>query len=211
MTAGERGWTIAALVAASAVLLGSMVWVFGGVASTHAGFRTWGADVGGYQAQSFGRMHGGSMHGGWWLDDGASYVAAGEDLPGNVVDVYAMDMGAMGMRGTRMVLRTSQVNVDAGVVTLRLVNQGTVDHELVVLPLEESARIGQRAIGADGQVDESASLGEASATNAEGAGDGIAPGALGWVTLDLEPGAYELACNIDGHYVAGMYALLVVS
>ncbi len=40
-------------------------------------------------------------------------------------------------------------------------------------------------------------------------GDGIAVGAAGWVTL--EPGRYELVCNLPGHYAAGMYNELDVS
>ena len=41
--------------------------------------------------------------------------------------------------------------------------------------------------------------------------DGIAPGAAGWVTLHLDPGRYELICNLPGHYAAGMYAELDVT
>lgn len=40
---------------------------------------------------------------------------------------------------------------------------------------------------------------------------GIDPGAIGWVTVDLPRGAYELVCNLPGHYAAGMYTELRVS
>lgn len=42
-------------------------------------------------------------------------------------------------------------------------------------------------------------------TCAEGGGEGILPSTSGWVTLDLQPGRYELLCNLPGHYRAGMY------
>ena len=32
-----------------------------------------------------------------------------------------------------------------------------------------------------------------------GEGDRIAPGTMGWTTLSLTPGRYELFCNIAGH------------
>ncbi|WP_166788289.1 MULTISPECIES: sulfocyanin-like copper-binding protein [Cryobacterium] len=55
------------------------------------------------------------------------------------------------------------------------------------------------------------SLGEASTTNGQGAGEGITPGAASWVTMDLAPGRYEVLCNLPGHYPAGMYSELTVS
>lgn len=201
VTRRDRGWTIAALVAAVAVLVASVVWVAGGGLAG-----SW--------------LAGGGLAGGGPADR----QRATQALPGTVVDVAAADMGAMmrppGMRGSwsgphwaggHMFLAADRTAVPAGTVTLRLTNEGSVDHELVVLPLGAGQRIGQRAVGADGQVDESTSLGEASATGAEGEGDGVAPGASGWVTLDLAPGRYELVCNLPGHYAAGMYALLVVT
>ena len=44
-----------------------------------------------------------------------------------------------------------------------------------------------------------------------GAGDGIDPGSIGWVTLNLPPGTYELLCNLPGHYAAGMYTELTIT
>ena len=72
-------------------------------------------------------------------------------------------------------------------------------------------RHGSRPVSSDRAVDESAALGEASASCAAGAGDGIEAGSMGWVTLRLAPGRYELVCNRPGHYAHGMYAELVVS
>lgn len=79
------------------------------------------------------------------------------------------------------------------------------------MPLPSGQVAGQRPIGADGRIDESGGLGEASRTCAGGAGDGIAAGATGWTTLRLDPGRYELVCNLPGHYAAGMYTELDVT
>ncbi len=139
-------------------------------------------------------------------------------LAGAVVDVALVDMGAMmdgpmmggGRRGigmARVLARPGKVG--AGTVSLRVVNRGALTHELVVLPLSAGQVVGTRTVGADGRVDEAGSLGEASRTCGAGAGDGIAVGAAGWVTL--EPGRYELVCNLPGHYAAGMYNELDVS
>jgi uncharacterized cupredoxin-like copper-binding protein len=95
-------------------------------------------------------------------------------------------------------------------VSLRVANLGSLVHELVVLPLVSGQQVGQRPVGSDGKVDESGSLGEASRTCGPGAGDGIDPGAIGWVTLNLPRGDYELICDLPGHYAAGMYTDLQV-
>ncbi len=159
-------------------------------------------------------------------------------LPGAVADITLTDMGGpgamaggpggmmggrdgmmgragaggsgYGMRG-RMSVQVSPTTVSAGTVSLRVANEGSLTHELVVLPLAPGTEVGQRTIGSDGAVSEAGSLGEASSTCAGGEGDGIAAGSDGWVTLDLEPGRYELVCNLPGHYAAGMYAELDVS
>ena len=121
-------------------------------------------------------------------------------------------MGAMGM----MRITVSPSTVPAGPVNLRVVNTGMLNHEVVVLPLAQGQSVGQRTVGADGKVDESVSLGEASRTCGAGDGEesanpGIAPRSAGWTTLDLKPGRYELLCNIAGHYGAGMYTQLKVT
>ncbi len=106
-----------------------------------------------------------------------------------------------------MTITTDRASVPAGTVSFRVQNTGSLTHELVVLPLP-AAGAGTRPVGADGTVTEQGSLGEASATCAAGAGDGITPGATGWVTLHLAPGRYELICNLPGHYAHGMHAEL---
>lgn len=138
-------------------------------------------------------------------------------LPGTVVDVELANMGGSrmmgggGMMGGTMRVVANRQDVSAGTVSLRVANVGSLVHELVVLPLANGDQVGSRPVGTDGKVSEAGSLGEASNTCGAGAGDGINPGALGWVTLDLPPGNYELVCNLPGHYASGMYTLLHVT
>ena len=143
-------------------------------------------------------------------------------LAGTVVDVTLADMGGMmgpywdGARdkaaateraGRQMmhILATPSA-VAPGPVSLRVHNSGALTHEVLVLPLAADQLPGLRAIGADGRVDESDSLGEASRSCGADGGDGIVPGAMAWTTVTLPRGRYELLCNIAGHYGAGMYA-----
>lgn len=116
-----------------------------------------------------------------------------------------------GWRGRMMQVRLSVASVPAGTVSLRVADAGAMVHELVVLPLADGAQVGQRSVGPDGTVDEHGSLGEVSNNGGAGAGDGLRPGGTGWTTLQLQPGHYELVCNLPGHYAAGMYAELLVT
>ena len=130
------------------------------------------------------------------------------ELPGSVVHVSVDNMGMMGTG--RMSLTTDHAIVAAGQVSFLVSNTGSLTHELIVLPLDAGSPVGVRAIGSDARVDETTSLGEASANCGEGEGDGIQPDRSGWVTLTLAPGRYELICNLPRHYAAGMRALLTV-
>ena len=134
-------------------------------------------------------------------------------LAGTVVDVTLTNMGHMmgSQMGGAMRVLLSADHVRPGTVSLRVANTGTLTHELVVLPLSGEHRAGDRTPGSDGRVDETGSVGEASKTCGEGSGDGIDPGALGWTTITLNPGRYELVCNLPGHYQAGMSTTLTVT
>ena len=138
-------------------------------------------------------------------------------LPGTIVDVELANMGGSrmmgggGMMGGTMRVVASRQDVNAGTVSLRVANVGSLVHELVVLPLASGEQVGSRSVGNDAKVSEAGSLGEASKTCGPGAGDGIDPGALGWVTLNLPRGDYELVCNLPGHYGSGMYTELAVN
>lgn len=121
------------------------------------------------------------------------------------VGLMGMDQGGM-MAGSTMQLLADHGSVPAGRVSFVAQNIGGAVHELVVLPLATGRSAGGLAIAPNDRVSENDSLGEASRSCGAGAGEGIEPGATGWVTLSLNPGRYELICNIHGHYRAGMYA-----
>ncbi|WP_344253845.1 sulfocyanin-like copper-binding protein [Terrabacter carboxydivorans] len=142
---------------------------------------------------------------------------APSDLPGERVTVTLMDMGMSRMMGgiapmgAHMLLTAAPTTVHGGRVSIVVDNTGWRTHEVVVLPLASGAVAGQRPVGSDGKVDETGSLGEASSSCRAGAGDGIVSGAVGWVTLTLPPGHYELVCNLQNHYADGMRQELVVT
>lgn len=113
--------------------------------------------------------------------------------------------------GAMMSVRLDRNTVPAGTVSLRVSNGGAMVHELVVLPLAGDASAGQRRVQSDATIDESGSLGEASRNCGPGEGEGLRPGGVGWTTLQLQPGRYELVCNLPGHYATGMFAELDVT
>jgi len=174
------------------------------------------AAIGGPSSGPLG-MRGGAGPGGHGLASGTPQAAP--DLPGTVVNVSLTNMGGSMMGGQRngmmgggaMGLSADHATVPHGTVSFLVTNDGSIDHEMVVLPLAGSRTAGARPVGGDGKVDEAGSLGEASRSGGAGAGDGIAPGASGWVTLTLAPGHYELVCNLPRHYAAGMYTQLNVT
>jgi uncharacterized cupredoxin-like copper-binding protein len=200
-TTVRRGWLIAALAVAVAVLLGSVL-----AASAWAG-------AFGQGAAATARTRLGAAGSGFL--SGTSQGVP--DLPGTVVNVSLTSMGGAMMSGRNhmsggvMRLSVDRATVPAGSVSFVATNFGNIDHELVILPLGDNQRAGVRPIGANSRIDEAASLGEASASGRAGAGDGIRPGSSGWVTLTLAPGRYELVCNLPGHYGAGMSTELTVS
>lgn len=154
----------------------------------------------------------GGMMGGGMMGPGGMM---GGGMMGHDQEGHWPNMGAMGAMGM-MRLVANPSTVPAGQVSLRVTSTGTLSHEVVVLPLPAGQSVGQRPVGADGKVDETGILGEASRTCGADAGDesadpGISPGAAGWTTLILKPGRYELLCNIAGHYGAGMYTQLTVT
>ena len=147
----------------------------------------------------------------------SSLTCAAPPLPGSTVKVLLGDMGMTQMMGgtapvgVHMMLRALPAAVPAGQVSFIASNVGWRTHELVILPLGPGTVTGQRVPSTDGKVDEAGSLGEASGSCASGTGEGITSGTVGWVTVTLTPGRYELLCNLPNHYTDGMRQELVLS
>ena len=191
MTAPRRPLLIGALAAAVAALLASA-------------------------AVAIGAVNGGAIPGrsGFRSDS----ARAAPSLAGTVVNVSLTDSGGsmMGqssgmMSGGSMRLSADQTSVAHGTVSFLVTNGGGIKHEMVILPLPASQRVGTRPIGGNAKVDEAGSLGEASNTNGKDAGEGVLPGASSWTTLTLAPGQYELVCNLTNHYSDGMYTRMTVT
>jgi uncharacterized cupredoxin-like copper-binding protein len=168
-------------------------------------------------------MHTSSSNTNGLMMNGSNYsysrlsCSAPSNLPGSTVNVTAVDMGMNRMmggtapRGVHMMLRANPTTVPAGQVSLVASNMGWRTHELVILALASGASAGQRVPGSDGKVDEVGSLAEASASCGNGKGDGIKAGTVGWTTVSLKPGRYEILCNLQNHYADGMWQELDVS
>jgi uncharacterized cupredoxin-like copper-binding protein len=143
--------------------------------------------------------------------------SAPNSLPGAVVNVTLAEMGMTQMMsgtaplGSHMMLRANPATAAAGQVSIVASNMGWRTHELVILPLAAGASAGQRVAGSDGKVAETGSLGEASASCAGGPGDGVTAGSVGWTTITLTPGHYELLCDLPNHYADGMWQELIVT
>jgi Sulfocyanin (SoxE) domain len=101
------------------------------------------------------------------------------------------------------VLRDSAV-VPAGTVSFRILNEGPTTHELIVVRTDRAP--GKLPLQRDGlTVDE------------EGPGvefleevEGLDIDDRETLELDMAPGHYVLYCNLQGHYLGGMYAALTV-
>lgn len=134
------------------------------------------------------------------------------NVHGTVVYVTLSDRGGSMMGGSNPMmvsLYASPNTILAGNVTFVATNVGALNHELLVLPAPVDG-VGTRAVGGDGKIDETSSLGEASTSCGDGKGQGISPGTTSWVTLHLTPGNYELLCDMPWHYANGMFTALHV-
>jgi uncharacterized cupredoxin-like copper-binding protein len=98
-------------------------------------------------------------------------------------------------------ISVSPDRVAAGNVLLALQNQGPDTHELIVV--RSRSRLPLRLDGLT--VDE-----RALSAVTVGSLDGAGPGTKRRLRLHLEPGRYELFCNMAGHFMAGMHAELMV-
>jgi cytochrome c oxidase subunit 1 len=114
---------------------------------------------------------------------------------GTTVDVE------LGEDGAKLYVKPSVAEVDAGTVTFAVENVGAMPHELVVLKTDTPA--GELPEGDGGKVKEEGRIAYVPS---------LTPGApVNYLTMDLEPGAYVLLCNVPGHYGLGQYVAFTVS
>lgn len=90
----------------------------------------------------------------------------------------------------------------AGEVTFTVTNDGTIGHEFLVVKTDfESGRIpldGDRFPEPTEGLEVVDEIGE------------FPKGTTKTLTVDLEPGKYQLVCNLPGHYAAGMHTAFEV-
>ena len=95
--------------------------------------------------------------------------------------------------------------VPAGIVTFDVHNQGPSTHEFVVFETDQAAD--RLPLGADGlTIDE-----DAPTLHHVGEFSRIDIGESRTLVLHLRPGTYVLVCNLEGHYLGGMYAAVRVT
>lgn len=105
---------------------------------------------------------------------------------------------------TEWAVEPETTSVSAGTIAFDAVNEGSMEHNLVVIRTDLAAD--DLPFSDDGsRVDEGAS-GEVVAEV-----DTLEPEDTGAVTVDLTPGGYVLICNEPGHYKAGMYVSFTVT
>jgi uncharacterized cupredoxin-like copper-binding protein len=102
--------------------------------------------------------------------------------------------------GGKYYLTVTPASANAGPTTITFKNAGTMEHEVVVLKTDTPAD--KLKVGADHTVSEDASVGEDSETK---------PGRSKSTTINLKPGKYVLACNIERHYEKGMFTAFTVT
>ena len=118
---------------------------------------------------------------------------------------YGPGYGMMG-RGMMggMSLRANVTSVKAGKVTFDVTNLSrSIVHEMMVVAVENpnaplpydynAGQIPEKQVKMLGETEE------------------MQPNAEKTITLDLNPGAYLLICNVPGHYAAGMWTPLTVT
>lgn len=146
-------------------------------------------------------------------DDESSGTATTEDTQAEPAAVPSVVSVQLGEDGSKYFVKLDKSSVVAGTTTFKIDNVGTIHHELAFfrtdlaadgLPLDAEDKVA---------LEEGAEVGEAVyATPVRGDPDHrIRDGRGVDYTLDLEPGAYVLLCNLAGHYKAGQYIAFTVT
>jgi len=142
--------------------------------------------------------------------DGGVAVTPAAPTAGSQVDIVVSD--TKGLAGP-MTVAVFQSTVKAGNVTFKVINVGTIEHELVVLdtktpfdklPVNNAGDPPAPVASGGNKVSEDANIGETGDPN-------LKPGdARIFVIKNMKPGKYVLVCNIAQHYGLGMRAIFTV-
>jgi hypothetical protein len=127
---------------------------------------------------------------------GATLVLAACSAPGH----------AASRRVVRITLRDFAIDaptrVPPGRVTVEVHNEGPVDHEMLLV----RAPGGRIPVRADGVTADESALESRIVASVEPEG----PGSVHVLHVTLRPGHYVVLCNMAGHYLSGMHALIDV-
>ena len=99
-------------------------------------------------------------------------------------------------------LTPDTTSVPAGSVTFTATNDGSFEHEMIVI---------KTGLAPDALPISSGAVDEAAAGNVIDEIPEFAPGATQTLTVDLGPGAYVLFCNVGGHYQQGVRSAFTVT
>lgn len=91
--------------------------------------------------------------------------------------------------------------VTAGTVLFRITNRGPDEHEFIVVRADHGLPLRPDGITLDEDALEKSIVGAIEPARA---------GKSNILRLSLQPGHYEVVCNMFGHYMGGMHAALVV-
>jgi uncharacterized cupredoxin-like copper-binding protein len=129
------------------------------------------------------------------------------DITGSMPTDMGMAMnkakGATHGANSHMGITIYENTIKAGEVTFEVKNNSEKTiHEMLVLPIKNT-RTPPPYLKNENRLDETK-------TNSLGEVSELDPGKSGTLTLNLKPGKYLLACNVPGHYAAGMWTVLTV-
>jgi len=122
---------------------------------------------------------------------GGCAIGGGSASPGAVIHITEKDFTIK-----------APAQVHAGPVRLIVHNDGPETHELLIVRSQND----DLPLRPDGTTLDEETLQPEIVGQVEGAPSG----ATNELDLDLKPGRYSLFCNMSGHYLGGMHAVLVV-
>ena len=125
-------------------------------------------------------------------------------MPASALVMSSINVSLTGEGTGKMGITLDHDSVQAGKVTFVVKNDATSEsHEMVVIRLPSAdAELPYDAAKERVLENKVKKLGEVS---------DLKPGADKMLTLDLTPGTYKLICNMKGHYMAGMSAVVTVT